>query len=62
MTRHAKVKLVAVYLLLFLFPIGIWLELLGYEIASLACMIIGWTPIAYYFAAIFSSEITDELP
>lgn len=59
MKLHTR-RFLAVYLLCLIFPLGVWLGLLGYEIFSFVCLFCGWTPIAYFFAMIFATEDTDE--
>lgn len=55
-------KFLAVYLMCLVFPFGVWLTMLGYELWGLCAMFIGSVPPAYYFAMIFGTEITDEIP
>jgi hypothetical protein len=53
-------RFLAVYLLSLLFPFGIWLGLLGYELWSFILLFCGWTPIAFFLAMLFGSDISEE--
>lgn len=53
-------RFVAVYLLCLLFPLGIWLGLLGYELWSFILLMCGWTPVAYLLGMLFGSESSES--
>lgn len=38
-------KMMALFAVCLLFPLGIWLGLEGYEILALICLILGWCPV-----------------
>lgn len=60
--RVRTFRFLAVYLLCLVFPFGIWLTMLGYELWGLVAMMIGTTPTAYYFSMVFGSEMTEDIP